>query len=291
MLKGSKFKAARWPVSGSGQDVPLSLRAACAPARYAFILLLLLLVCGCAIHRKDARAPRAFRFEQDTFAFANELVWEYYFDEDGRWLHRRRTPEPEYTHHCFVVVRSARQFFQNARFDPALAEADDETYRRLIRQVVARDPARPLPDDRKVVIPGYPHLRAFSEAHAQLLQEECGGAWRSYFQRGHWRIVFPFTRAHQARTADHLLEDLQLNRPPILHLIRFPRLSINHAVLVFDAREYPDRIDFLAYDPNKPEAPKVLAFDRNARTFHFDANDYWPGGHLNVYEIYKNWIY
>jgi hypothetical protein len=260
-------------------------------AQHACVLLLLLLGCGCAIHRSDLASTRAFNFNQDTFAYANELVWEYRFDENGRWVHQRRTPEPQYTHHCFVVVRAARQFFQNARFDPALPRADDDTYRELIREVVGKDPARCTPDEDRIVIPGYPHLRAFSEAQPKLLQEECGGAWRSYFQRGHWRIVFPFTRAHQARTAEHLIDDVRLKRPPILHLVRFPQLTINHAVLLFDARERPDRIDFLVYDPNKPDEPKVLAFDRETRAFHFATNDYWPGGALNVYEIYRNWIY
>ena len=168
-----------------------------------FFVLVLALLCGCAAHTPFV-GSRPFDFQKDTFAYANELVWEYHFDPNGKWVHQRREPPPDYTHHCFVVVRSARQFFQNAKFDPTLPVADDATYRRLIRAVVAIDPARVVPEEKRIVIPGYADLRSFSEAREALLKSECGGAWHSYFQRGHWRMVFPFNRRHQASTAaDH----------------------------------------------------------------------------------------
>ena len=42
-----------------------------------------------------------------------------------------------------MLVRAARQFFYHARFDPAAEPADDLTYRRLIRAVLAGHPRRP----------------------------------------------------------------------------------------------------------------------------------------------------
>ncbi|HLP78774.1 MAG TPA: hypothetical protein VK327_17870 [Candidatus Paceibacterota bacterium] len=253
-------------------------------------LLLALLFCGCA-GRRQFVGSRPFDFQRDTFSYANQLIWDYHFDAQGRWVHQRHKPEPDYTHHCFVVTRSARQFFQNARFDPAKPVADEKTYRRLIREVVSIDPARVLPEEKKIVIPGYADLRSFSEAQEHLLKEKCGGAWRSYFQRGHWRMVFPFSRAHQERTAENLLEDLKQNRPPVVHVVRFPQLTINHAVLIFGAKQTAGTIEFHAYDPNKPDSPKTLLFDRASRTFSFAGNDYWPGGRLDVYEIYRSWRY
>lgn len=253
-------------------------------------MLLAAFCCGCATHREFA-GPRPFNFQRDTFSYANLLVWDYRFDDQGRWVHQRHEPEPDYTHHCFVVARSARQFFQHAQFDPTKPVADESTYRRLIHQVVAIDPARVLPPGKKIVIPGYADLRSFSEAQEPLLKAECGGAWQSYFQRGHWRIVFPFSRANQERTAEEFLEDLKQNRPPVVHVVRFPQLTINHAVLVFAARQTERTIEFQAYDPNKPDKPKTLLFDRASRTFNFAGNDYWPGGRLDVYEIYRNWRY
>jgi hypothetical protein len=256
---------------------------------FLFSALLLLLFSGCASRKFVGDRP--FDFHKDSFSYANELVWEYHFDEKGKWVHERRQPEPDYTHHCFVVARATRQFFQNARFDPTRPIADEATYRRLIRRVTSRDPARPLPDSKRIVIPGYPDLRSFSEAQEELLKSECGGAWRSYLQRGHWRIVFPFRRANQARMAARFIQDLKENRPPVVHLVRFPQLSINHAVLLFDVREAGDHIEFGAYDPNKPDTAKTLTFDRASRTFTFPANDYFPGGRVDVYEIYRSWNY
>jgi len=250
----------------------------------------LLTLCGCAGHRQFV-GTRPFDFQKDSFAYANELVWEYHFDANGKWVHQRREPQPDYTHHCFVVARSARQFFENATFDPAQPVAPEATYRRLIRRVVSVDPSHPLPESKKIVIPGYANLRDFSATQEKLLKAECGGAWQSYFQRGHWRMIFPFSRAHQARTAEQLLADLKENRPPVVHVVRFPQLTINHSVLLFDAKQTDKEILFSVYDPNKPDRPKMLTYDRASRTFTFPGNDYWPGGRVDIYEVYRSWDY
>src|SRR6185503_9427328 len=180
----------------------------------------------------------------------------------------------DYTHHCFVVARSARQFFQHARFDLSEPVSDDRTYRELIRRVVGRDPMRCTSDDKRIVIPGYANLHGFSIAKETLLKEECGGAWRSYFQRGHWRIMVPFTRGHQQREAERLLASLHRNRPPVVHLTRVPQLTINHAILIFDAKETQNEIQFSAYDPFDPSNSTTLTFDRATRTFRFPRNPY-----------------
>ena len=251
---------------------------------------MLALLCGCATHH-DFVGSRPFDFQKDTFSYANELVWEYHFDANGKWVHQKREPEPDYTHHCFVVVRSARQFFQFARFEPDLPIADEAAYRNLIRRVVSVDPARALPESKRIVIPGYPDLRAFSLAQEKLLEAECGGAWHSYFQRGHWRMIFPFNRKSQAGTAERLITDLKQNRPPVVHIVRFPQLTINHAMLLFDSTETGKEIRFMAYDPNAPDKPATLTFDRASKTFSLPANDYFPGGRVDVYEIYRSWDY
>jgi hypothetical protein len=124
-----------------------------------------------------------------------------------------------------------------------------------------------------------------------LLKAESGGAWQSYFQRGHWRMIFPFSRTHQENTARALVNSLKQNRPPVVHLVRFPQLSINHAVVLFDVAETETEIRFAAYDPNKPEKPTTLTYDRARRTFNLPANDYFIGGRVDVYEIYRSWCY
>src|SRR5213082_25008 len=194
--------------------------ASWAGSRYgALALFLALLLSGCATSRPGTAGSRHFAFEQDTFAYPNELVWEYHFDQRGKWVHQRREPNPDYTHHCFVVARAAKQFFQNARFDPAQPKADTKTYRRLIRKVVATSPRNELPDGKKIVIPGFASLRELSQAQEKLLQANCGGAWRSYFQRGHWRMIWPFSRQHQQKTAEELAAEIKRNRAPVVHLV------------------------------------------------------------------------
>src|SRR6185503_208255 len=103
-----------------------------------------------------------------------------------------------------VVARAARQFFDNARFDPTAPVTNSSTYRHLIHEVLAHSPRHPLPPDQQIIIPGYSNLFDFSSAHEKLLKAECGGPWQSYFQRGHWRMIFPFSRAHQERSAEQL---------------------------------------------------------------------------------------
>ena len=169
--------------------------------------------------------------------------------------------------------------------------ADEATYRKLIRRVVSVDPARVLPESKKIVIPGYADMRAFSLAQEKLLKAECGDAWQSYFQRGHWRMTFPFSRNNQAEMAGRLIADLKQNRPPVVHIVRFPQLTINHAMLLFDSNETEKEVRFMAYDPNEPDKPATLTFDRARRTFLLPANDYFPGGRVDAYEIYRSWNY
>src|SRR2546430_11716 len=112
--------------------------------RWVLLGLVSLALSSCATTRPPSASPtRPFQFARDTFAYANELVWEYDVNPASRktGVHRRE-PKPDYSLHCFVVARSARQFFDHARFDPALPKADRATYRHLIRQVVGRNPRK-----------------------------------------------------------------------------------------------------------------------------------------------------
>jgi hypothetical protein len=238
----------------------------------------------------QAEGPRPFEFGRDTFAFENETYWEYHFDEAGKTTFRPRAQKPAYGHRCFVLTRAARQFFYQARFDAAQPAADEADLRRRVRGVVARDPRRPGSPDQQIVIPGFANLREFSAAHGKLLKAECGGAWRSYVLRSHWRMVFPISRAHQAATAASLTEALRRNVPSIVHLVRFPALTINHSMLVFAAAENGTGIDFQAYDPNNVAGPTTLSFRSESNTFHLPRNHYWAGGDLDIIEIYRSWL-
>jgi len=232
---------------------------------------------------------RRFEFDRDSFAFPNELVWEDHFDPATAAPGvRRRVPPPRYAHHCFVLVKAARQFLYHARFDPAAGHVDDAGYRRLIREVLARSPRRPSEAGERVVIPGYAGLRELSAARESLVKEQCGRAWRSYLQRSHWRMVFPVSRAHQRRTARELLEAIERDDAPLVHLLQFPSLTINHGMVIFEGARTPTGAQYLAYDPNAPEAPTRLTYDDRTRTFRLSPNRYWRGGELNVFEI-RRW--
>jgi hypothetical protein len=276
--------------------VARSRRRQPSPASHALAIgfplsLVLLVAVGCANTKDPAPPARRFAFERDTIAFPNGLLWIYHYDDKGHWTTETRHPKSDYTQHCFVVARTTRQFFLNARFDPTLPCADDETYRKLIRRVVDTTPRHALPEDQRIVFPGYQDLRSFSGAQERLLKEECGAWWQSYVQRGNWRMVFPFSRKHQQQMAQRLLQDLQRHEPLVVHIARFPQLTINHALVIYDAAEEPERIRFMTYDPNHPVEPIEITYDRGTRTFELAPNDYFRGGRVDLYEIYGKWCY
>src|SRR5512140_2772321 len=127
----------------------------------------------------SAGAPRvrAFQFERDTFAFPNELHWQYRWDAvTGALTTSRSQPPPTYAHRCFVMTRTARQFLYHARFEAAKPAADAQVLRRRVREVVSRSPRKPCADAERIVITGWDSLRAFSHAQEGLLKAECGGA-------------------------------------------------------------------------------------------------------------------
>jgi hypothetical protein len=233
-------------------------------------MLLAVLASGCATSRERCPvAVRAFNFRTDTFAYSNQLTWTYSFDAAGKMTTSKRVPPPDYALHCFVMTRAAERLFFNARFDASLPTTDLAIYRRLVHAALRGGTAQ--------AIPGYASLREFSAAQEALLKEACGGAWRSYLQRGNWRLVFPITRAQQAKLATELAKALRGGQLPIVHLARFPQQTINHAVLLVAARETEAEIVFTAYDPNLPDAPVELTYDRAAKTFNWPRSHYFGG--------------
>ena len=63
-------------------------------------------------------------------------------------------------------------------------------------------------------------------------------------------MIFPFSRAHQTRTAGALVAALKQNQLPIVHLVKFPSLTINHCIVLFGATETGAGWEFESYDPN-----------------------------------------
>lgn len=232
---------------------------------------------------------RRFTHPQDTLAYANETVWTYARDPDtGRQVHRKRVPEPEYTLRCFVLARVVKQFHHHARFDPAATALPAGELGRRTRAVLKRSPRARSDDARRIPLPGFANLREFSRTHETLLKREAGGAWQSYFQRGHWRMLFPFSRRSQEREARRLAEAVRADAVPVVHVFTFPALTVNHAIVLHAVTETPAALRFLAYDPNDPDAVLEFDFDLARREFHLPATAYFIGGPVMAYEVFRN---
>jgi hypothetical protein len=248
----------------------------------------LLLWTGCATCKVSPKPAREFNISKDAFAFRNELYWEYGYDTNHFWRPHKRQPPPAYALHCFPMARAARCFFYHARFDASLPEIPEPEYKQLVRKIIFRASICPSAPSDRIVIPGFSNLFEFSRKHESLLKTNCGSAARSYFQRGNWRMVFPFTRGNQSKTADSLIRELSEHRLPIVHLVDFPRQRINHSVLIYEVETRPREIVFRFYDPNNPSAPGNLTFSNAITRFSLPQSNYFPGGMVNVYEIEKN---
>ena len=257
------------------------------PAAFVLALATSWLVSACSSPAGAGLAPRRFDFSRDSFAYANELYWQYDFDGDsGITTVHARTEPVEYGQRCIAMVRAVRQFLLAARFEPDSPPVSEAEYRARVRQIFETDPRAERPSATPVTIPGFADLRSFSRVHEALLKELMGGFVATYFQRGNWRLVFPFLPSQQRATAGELLDQIEGGQSPVVHVVNFPRIDINHALLLFEAEETPLGVRFGAYDPNQPEHPVFLVFDRSDAAFVFPQTPYFSGGRVKVYEIY-----
>jgi hypothetical protein len=231
--------------------------------------------------RASAAGPEAFAFGPDTFAFRNEI--------------RERHPDapPDiYANYCFVLARGVRQFFQGARFDPEAPRLDHAEYVQRVRAIAAR-PAwvSQLPPGERVVIPGYPHLRAFSAAQETAVKEGLGGPVATWFHWTNWRVTFPVSAQHQWDVAGAVARELQAGRLVQLLVTNWPIPELNHTVVAYRVEDRADRLEFTIWDPNEPEAPGVVTFDRVAHRF-WATNVYATRpGPIRVFRMYHTrWL-
>jgi len=104
-------------------------------------------------------------------------------------------------------------------------------------------------------------------------------------------MIFRVSGRFQEKMAEKLKRSLRQRGVSLVHLFRFPRITINHGILLYDFAESGEQIDFTAYDPNIPAHPVKLVFERKRRAFTFAPNIYWGGGQLSVMEIFCDWPY
>jgi hypothetical protein len=236
----------------------------------------------------DRPAARPFRYDTDTFAFANETVWNYVNGSVQSDSSRHPSNKRDYTRRCFVVTRAAVQFWKFARFDPLAPPLPREELAARIRRVTGRSVWLPaLPHDQRIVFPGYANLRQISAADPTIFQANIGLGWPVYFRAGNMPIVLPVLRGTEASLNDEIFRDLQLNDPTIVWLYNFPSLNINHVVVVIAGTHDAGKFDYRVYDPNYNSGPKRLEYDPAARTFSYQPTFYFKGGTVEARAIYR----
>ena len=250
-----------------------------------------------------ALAERPFDFNRDTFAFGNETVFEYH---DGSASLRPREPAvrtKRFVQHCFVMSRGVEQFRKFARFDPSRPLLADAELAACIRKIT-RSPAwaAPAAERDRIIIPGYSDLRSLSRARGEIVRNNIGLGWPTYFRVGNWRIFLPHGPAQQERTQEELERALQQREGFfVAYLTTTPEnFAINHAVLVYAKKasrsvaafagrgssSRNDTIRYLVYDPNHADRPRTLEWSARDRSFLYERDTDFAGGHVTVWQVY-----
>jgi hypothetical protein len=226
---------------------------------------------------------RRFDWQRDRLAFANDTLWAYGVDAQGRQTRHAKAKLPEYTRHCFVMCRAVLQFYKFARFDATRPKLPAAEYRALVRRI-SRIPVW-LPCAEKITIPGYADLRSFSAEHTGMFEDELGLWWPSYLRVGNWRMAMPFPRIFQRRLAAELAERIDRGELQALFMTRFKPL--NHCVVAYGCeRRARGDIRFWTYDPNRGSGPQPLDFKSDESSFYCGKSDYFKGGRVNLFKAY-----
>jgi hypothetical protein len=236
-------------------------------------------------------AAAEFRFDRDTFAFQNATVLKYH---DGIAFFRPQSeagdPANSYTRRCFVMTRTAMQFRKFARFEPHDVPLNDRELAQRIRAVARRKPwLEALPENQRIVFPGYSNLREISKVHTQVFEANIGSGFMSYFRPSNVRMVFLESKGYQEKTHNNLDAALARGDTFVAFLTTYPKMSINHAVLIYGRkRSRPgDGLEhYLVYDPNHAEAPRELTWSPRERAFAYQKDIDFIGGFVRVYQAY-----
>jgi hypothetical protein len=255
-------------------------------ATIVFALLL-----GVASRRADAFTP-PLHFKDDTVGFANMTVFEY---QNGiaHVRHGDSAKQKRYTRRCFVLSRTTMQFKKFARFDPNAPPLNDRELAQRIRQVTRRAAWHDtLPENERVVFPGYKNLREMSEKRGYIVQRNIGYGWPTYWRLSNARTLFQTGVGYQERTHQTLNAVLNQGDFFVAFLTTLPHLRINHAVLVYAKRpgHSPEGDRYLVYDPNHPEGPRELTWSNSNRSFAYQKDWDFVGGNVRVYRVYGVWL-
>jgi hypothetical protein len=236
-----------------------------------------------------------FGFDRDTFAFENATVLKY---KNGVPFLRARSnsddPPNRYTRRCFVMTRTVMQFRKFARFDPHGAPLNDQELAARVRAITHRAAWRePLPENQRVVFPGYANLREMSKKRGSVLQQNIGSGFVTYFRPSNSRMFYQHSRKYQEETHANLKAALARGDLFIGYLSTYPRLSINHAVLIYaqkPGRSGNEIEHYQVYDPNHAEAPRELTWSPHEGAFSYQKDIDFVGGFVRIYQTYRNWL-
>jgi hypothetical protein len=97
------------------------------------------------------------------------------------------------------------------------------------------------------------------------------------FLRSHWRMIFRVSGRFQEMMAEKLKRSLQNRGVSLAHRFRFPRLTINHGIVLYDFTGSGQQIKFTVYDPNVPAHPVRRVDEKARRVFTFAPDIFWGG--------------
>ncbi len=242
-----------------------------------------------AIAAQASAAESDFRFDRDTFDFANQTVFEYH-EGHASLRSGSAVKKDAYNRHCFVMCRTATQFKKFARFEPQSTRLDDASLAARIRAVTRQAAwTEPLPENQRIIFPGYKDLKEMSKAHRELVQLNIGHGWPSYFRVSNARMMFQDGTGYQEKTHARLNAALARGELFIAFVTTYPRFSINHSVLIYKRKSFspnPGVERYLVYDPNHPESPRELTWSPHTRSFSYQKDWDFVGGFVRVYQVY-----
>jgi hypothetical protein len=251
---------------------------------------LVMVSAGCASIQPTVGAGRPFDFQRDTFAYANELVFNY---QDGAPATNAVPQEQEhsYTRRCFIMAAGVVQFWKHARFDPRASPVTTAELARRIRDVRDRAAWWPgEPPGQRVVFPGFASLHDLSEREGRLVRANMGAGWTTYFHLRKFPMPFEPSPEDEACLSEKLQDWLRQGHPMVVWVYNFPHVNINHAVTVFEKIDPPGphQIAFHVYDPNYTNGPRTLTYDCQTQSFSYEKTFYFPGGLVHVRPMYTS---
>ncbi|MBO0696034.1 MAG: hypothetical protein J2P56_08030 [Verrucomicrobia bacterium] len=189
------------------------------------------------------------------------------------------------------MTRTTMQFRKFARFNPHDVPLNDQELAHRIRAVARRAPwLEALPENERIVFPGYASLRELSKARTQVFQDNIGSGFMSYFRAGNLRMVFLESKGYQEKTHQSLNAALARGDTFVAFLTTYPKMSINHAVLVYGQKKSRpgDELErYFVYDPNHAEAPRELTWSPRKGAFAYQKDIDFIGGSVRVYQSYN----